>query len=90
MHGQEGGRLLQEKDHQGVFSIAADSAFIGEPVENFLDDQDRSTKSRQGKGLIMKMITPGELRWISGIKAPRPVVLIQMPPHSISCWADRI
>jgi len=45
MHGQEGGRLLQEKDHQGVFRIAADSAFYGEPVENFLDERDRSTKS---------------------------------------------
>jgi len=45
MHGQEGDRLFQEKDRQGVFRIAADSAFYGEPVENFLDERDRSTKS---------------------------------------------
>jgi hypothetical protein len=45
MHGQEDDRLFQEKDRQGVFRIAADSAFYGEPVENFLDERDRSTKS---------------------------------------------
>jgi hypothetical protein len=45
MHGQEGNRLFQEKDRQGVFRIAADSAFYGEPVEKFLDERDRSTKS---------------------------------------------
>ena len=39
MTGEINIRLFQEGDRQDVYRISADTAFFGEPVENFLDDR---------------------------------------------------
>jgi len=39
MSGEVNIRLFQEGDRQDVYRISADTAFFGEPVENFLDDR---------------------------------------------------